>query len=395
MVQSRNGRSRACKNKLSWQCALALFLLCYAGILVSIYRLVMSSGSKHSPTQSNPMRQTEKSAPGSSNDLPLWAQEYLSWHTNSRSVLSPHSNHQYLIYSCQKSDSNCGGLSDRIKSLPYMILMAARTRRIFLIHWTRPCQLEEFLMPPIDGLDWRTPDWLASQLEDQRLSPATSHRTILHHVESTESPVVLVRLQDQHGGSDYYNQLQSPLEGPRAFRRIYRTLFYKCFTPTPYLADAIERSMSQLHLVPGQYTAAHFRAKYNEVHPLTDRAIKGLARNTVNCASQLRRDSSELIFFATESQLAMKSVRDYVLTVPGQIVTAPTTKEPLHLDKATSTKPRDYFSVFIDLFLLSNARCIAHGQGGYGRLAVLLSHNASCFKSMVTGGRIIECKWKN
>ncbi|GKZ00603.1 hypothetical protein MPSEU_001012500 [Mayamaea pseudoterrestris] len=308
--------------------------------------------------------------------LPPWAQTYFEWHAEQRLLMSPTSNHRYLIYTCLQSDASCGGLSDRIKSLPYFIYVAAKTKRVYLIHWNRPCRLEEFLLPPMNGLDWTTPD------------------CILHYVSSLNHPIVTGRLQDQHGGSDYYNAQVGPGEGSRAFRRSFRSLFFKCFAPTPPLASAIDRAMHQLQLAPGDYAAAHFRAKYNEAHPLSDTLVKALARNVINCASHLRRTIDEPIFFASDSQLAVQSAVEYRDSTHRLIIVSPTYNEPLHLDKATSGNPSDYYNVFVDLFVLSNAHCIAHGQGGYGRLAVLLSHNASCFKPMVTGGRIVECKWQ-
>ena len=33
-----------------------------------------------------------------------------------------------------------------------------------MFHWSRPCALEEFLLPPRGGVDWRLPEWMARHL---------------------------------------------------------------------------------------------------------------------------------------------------------------------------------------------------------------------------------------
>ena len=52
----------------------------------------------------------------------------------------------------------CGGTADRLKPIPFMLRMAYNTRRTLLIRWTRPAKLEEFLVPPKGGIDWRVPE---------------------------------------------------------------------------------------------------------------------------------------------------------------------------------------------------------------------------------------------
>ena len=69
--------------------------------------------------------------------------------------------HKFLIMQCIGSvDYRCGGLSDRLRILPYMLRLAYETKRILLIYWTKPTSLEEFLLPPTGGINWRTPNWL-------------------------------------------------------------------------------------------------------------------------------------------------------------------------------------------------------------------------------------------
>ena len=67
-----------------------------------------------------------------------------------------------MIMQClAEQDRRCGGTADRLKPLPWAVRVAYQTHRILLIRWTRPARLEEFLLPPQGGVDWRVPEWLA------------------------------------------------------------------------------------------------------------------------------------------------------------------------------------------------------------------------------------------
>jgi hypothetical protein len=102
---------------------------------------------------------------GHSKTLPYWMKKYFRWHHQQRrDFLNPQSwndtSMRYLIMECLENHPKCGGSSDRLKPLPTLVRIAAVTHRILLIHWTRPAKLEEFLLPPKGGVDWRVPDWL-------------------------------------------------------------------------------------------------------------------------------------------------------------------------------------------------------------------------------------------
>jgi hypothetical protein len=326
--------------------------------------------------------------------LPPWMQVYFTWHAQQILTINDsqgnNNKNKYLVYRCLKTDPYCGGLSDRMKSLPLLVLLAARSNRVLLYHWSRPCLLQEFLLPPPGGLDWRVPNWLVDKLAT---APVLKQLPRIIEGVQGDKAVVTVRLQDQHGGSDYYNEQVRATDGERAFRTVFRTLFYVVFEPAPALRAEIASGMM---MPSGSYAAAHVRALYNEARdPLPESTIGAMAVNAINCAHELR-PNAPTIFFASDSNVAVKAALDYGRRAHKNIVTLKDNDhDPLHLDKAGSVNPADYYSVFRDLFVLANAECIAHGQGGYGRMAVLLSRNASCLKPFITGGRYIECTWKD
>ena len=42
-----------------------------------------------------------------------------------------------------------------MKAMPFYVMVANLTERVLLIHWTKPTELEHYLIPPTEGLDWR------------------------------------------------------------------------------------------------------------------------------------------------------------------------------------------------------------------------------------------------
>ena len=68
--------------------------------------------------------------------------------------------HRFLVMQCLDGmDDHCGGTADRLKPLVFLLREAHVTHRILLIYWTMPAKVEEFLVPPRGGLDWRAPIW--------------------------------------------------------------------------------------------------------------------------------------------------------------------------------------------------------------------------------------------
>ena len=107
--------------------------------------------------------------------LPSWMKHYLNWHKHTREQIifskkkkkngfsSPQ---RFLIMTCLQTDSKCGGTADRLKPLPFVLRIAYYTKRLLLIRWTKPAALEEFLLPPQGGIDWRLQPWMAKEVRE-------------------------------------------------------------------------------------------------------------------------------------------------------------------------------------------------------------------------------------
>ena len=301
--------------------------------------------------------------------------DYFRWHRETKRNLNESNwdESKYLVMHCLESHARCGGLSDRLRPLPTLILIAARSQRLLLIQWTRPFPLEEFLVPPMGGIDWRAPAWLTRKFKTGAI-PAKLKEIV--RVAMTTELIVKTKVQSADHGAKYYdNQTQA---GSATFDQVLRDVFHAFFEPSRAVGRHIDITMKELRLVPGEYAAAHFRALYGRDSRPPDE-IKRASVNAVNCASELRPGGK--VYFAADNHHAVHFVREYAEVNSLPIVALSHSDDPLHLDKAsnwTSRSPADYYPTFVDFFILCRSRCMTYSNGGFATFGLLLSYNISC-----------------
>ena len=312
--------------------------------------------------------------------------DYFDWYDEQRKNLNEENwqSHRYLIMQCLTTDAHCGGTSDRLKPFPLMMLFAFRSKRLFMIRWTRPCALEHFLVP--NGYNWTVPEWLVPHTTKARSKHCTNNECF-QKVMHTNTTFLLGKLQTFDGGSVYFNEQFNDT----SYEMVYHDLFRLFFTPSPGVAKIIQEEMTTVGLIAGEYATAHYRAFYGTRMP-NETMIVSTAINAVECASELRPGGP--IYFASDSTFALQTIQTYAKQYSRPVVVIQN-KEPLHLDKANSTNPEDYYSVFVDLYLLGMGRCGSVGMGGFGRFGLLLSYNSSCWNRHSYNRQRLDCSWKD
>jgi len=321
-----------------------------------------------------------------STTLPVWIKDYFSWHAQQLQSLTPENwkEHRFLILQCVREDAHCGGTSDRLKPIPLLMWVAQQTQRIFLIWWTRPCPLEEFLLP--NALNWTVPSFipLTNSSENGRIFLKLH---VLLDPSHNDLPIIRTRMQTYHGGQlDFDNRTDS------TYDEVYHELFRLLFRPSPPIAAILTEELHAVHLKPGHYSVAHYRAFYGR-ESRGENVIAKVAVNAVNCASMLRPGGP--VYFASDSTFAVKTVQQYAKENNHPIVTIQN-QEPLHLDKAgnwSTRHPSDFYSIFVDLYLMGMGRCVTFGQGGFGRFGLLLSYNATCSSRHIYKRQMSDCHW--
>mmetsp|Transcript_22196 Transcript_22196/g.32767 ORF Transcript_22196/g.32767 Transcript_22196/m.32767 type:complete len:453 (+) Transcript_22196:119-1477(+) len=318
--------------------------------------------------------------------LPTWVKEYFDWHEDQRKLINETNwkDFKYFVVQCVREDNHCGGASDRLKPLPFFLLMAYRYKRIFLIWWTRPFPLEEFLVP--NAINWTVPEYLPLNVPHKNGKLMLHSNSILAWSKSNEI-IVRSKLQSFEGGQLTYENITDS-----TYDQVFHDLFRLVFDPHPSIAKILREELAVSGLTPGHYAVAHYRAFYARASRKPERIMK-MTLNAINCASQLRPGGP--IYFASDSLLALATAREYAKNNLYSVVTIEN-QEPLHLDKAgnwSERKPSDFYSIFVDLYLMAMGRCLTFGQGGFGRFGLLLGYNATCTNRHTWNKHLVPCNW--
>ena len=146
--------------------------------------------------------------------------------------------------------------------------------------------------------------------------------------------------------------------------------------------------------MPNQYSSVHLRMKYPVDEIKNDGGfsfqrqkslITGWATNAVNCAAKLHpnatiyvsSDSSQTIAYLLEESHFTKNYTYATKHKKHQsvvkLVARDYSSENPHINFAKNLEPDGFMSIFEDLFIMGLGKCVAHGVGGYGRLAAALS----------------------
>ena len=328
-------------------------------------------------------------------NLPTWMKNYFVWHNQQRELLNSNPKKEwnkkkirYYLIECTHRYAHCGGTADRLSPLPFHVKMAAKSKRLLLIHWTRPAALEEFLLPPMGGVDWRVPLWLWNKLDrEPAYRVGTTERAIQKFINYQQAIVVRVKFQSHTHGQETYDRLQLEEEKEEEFtyQQVYHDLFRVFFTPVPTIASLIEKQMKELNLVPGTFNSVHLRALYG-VEQRQESVIQWWTRNSINCVISKLPIQHNTILFVSDSTLATKTASFYAEELGGiRVVHRNHLHPPLHLEKEINERnrlPSDYYDTFVDAYMIAMSQCMVYNMGGFGKWGKAIGYNSSCVYTM-------------
>jgi hypothetical protein len=332
-----------------------------------------------------------------SDQIPPWMKRYFDWHRSERSKLTSKNweSKRYLILRCLRTDAMCGGASDRLSALPYILMIANQTNRLLFIHWSRPAPLEEFLVPPLGGMNWTIPDavnftmrGVRGRVLDKRANATyVVSEPINAYWAATTRTVVEARTKGT--ASTFGDSLSAVYDASRdsikeaSFEQVFSDMWRVLFEPTPPVAAMIQRTLEQHGLESHKYVSAHIRAQHMRNTTGDTEAIK----NALHCAVYLQPNAP--VYVASDSADVARFGMEYGRRVLNRTLVAVVRDEPpLHLDRGRNfyfessdwaRHPASaYYDTFVDLYLLSYGICKTFGMGGYGRWATMISRNPRC-----------------
>ena len=406
-----------------------------------------------------------------STTIPQWMKDYFVWHAeacaNMSQGLTQWQEYDYLVVRCLEQDVICGGAADRLKPLPFFLLVAYRTHRLLYFKWQRPSSLESFLIPPSNGMNWTWPPHvdLYKHVFDEK--PNIRSMRTLHNLarfgrgrirkgrKFHMGKIASVLVQSHfHGALEYdgilerkyrnqsltatatTNNTTTIVDNISKKEATYNHVFADCwktvFVPSPPVQTLIDERMKDMGLIKDEYHAVHIRSQYEKKvnakhsHTLATNAINCLAHyitrirnnnntNNNNNQNTTSQQNNIMIPFHNQTRIFVASdVKDTAQTAvqyaksQGLIHATHLAEHggggnhsssgsssshddddddlpTLHLDRGSqhvSEKkfaktwkihevPR-YYDTFVDMYLLSNAKCIVYNIGV--RTYALVSH---------------------
>ena len=158
--------------------------------------------------------------------------------------------------------------------------------------------------------------------------------------------------------------------------------------------------MKHLELTPPHYSSVHLRVKYpvsgiKEIDFSFEKhksQITKWATNAVNCAAELHPNSTIYVssdnndtvgYLLEQSHFAQhylevtakqnKNANSSTTPLVVKLVARDYSQENEHVEFSTSKETDGFMGVFEDMMIMGSGKCVAHGHGGYGRLAAALS----------------------
>ena len=359
--------------------------------------------------------------------LPKWLQDYFSWHRSQTETSSIES--KYLVVTCLERDK-CGGFSDRLRPLPFWLLLASKVDRVLCIYWARPFALDSLLQPLPSGIDWRCPKdfidvvnhelpsrWQRSYKhhiiykESNNLSPGGVAKSFIEAILPIPDKFTSVSMKDQDFGkivnlnmvfnSYSYNE-RLPIVNAWMHVPLMEHIFRVMFEPIEPIAKSINATMTRLGLVENEFTSVHVRARYptrkmmvilgdhqsveydkNDRKPAFEGRLKALlldlAKNALECGILLKpeyklfvsSDSVDLTNYVTSTPFAWQGTKPATYHVAG----IDARDEIKHLEHSHHVSHVEFYPLIEDLLIMGGSACVSHGVGSFGAFAAGLAGN--------------------
>jgi len=363
--------------------------------------------------------------------IPEWMAKYVTWHQEQRSIMISNytatNDMKFMVIRCIENQK-CGGLSDRMKPLPFYLMVANLTQRVLLFHWTKPSQLGNFLIPPDGGIDWRiegTPvtleevrnntnyvnghasslsvevRMLAGNVDGGDRSYLSTCKVLNVHLDGGQQVIhaetLFNRWRKERGQSlpswDGGGYLGWNPAANITQREMLEDVWRLLFQPSPGVQREIFDQMRDLGILHEKFNAVQVRAKdprlipsdtiqestkldmlenYN-ITPKLHLYFEHRYNNAIACLQEISNETELPIYLASDSKFG-KSYYEH--STPTIRVPTFNKGDPLHIDSDhyQGRDPQDFYQAFVDVYIMQKASCYSHSSG-FGLLPLRLNNN--------------------
>ncbi|GIL53661.1 hypothetical protein Vafri_9298 [Volvox africanus] len=296
-------------------------------------------------------------------------QQYKDFHNKNK--YSP--NAQYLVEECW--NNGCAGAGDRIRGALFTLRVAIQYKKIWLIDWTRPAPITNFLIH--NEVDWRVTGFPDNFFKEPNTLTLDEFNATTFHGNGSEAAVVekfmaakkYVIIGAQHF-EDRATRL-NPVDPEHAIE-IGACYFQFLFKLNDTIVKSGESHLRELYgPAPVDYVAWHWRhmdVDFPGEKPLLVSQLAGALDCGRTLAAEIkvdlvRRPMVLITDFHVFRQFVMRGEFQNIRTIN-------ITAQHIDRDSNKNVTMQSYQEVFVDLYVLSRARCMLTSWSGYSKLAL-------------------------
>ncbi|GIL48327.1 hypothetical protein Vafri_4605 [Volvox africanus] len=294
-------------------------------------------------------------------------QEYKTFHDANKH--SP--NAKYIVQTCWHG--HCAGAGDRLRGALLMLRVAMHFKKVLIIDWKRPAPLNYFLTP--NEIDWKLTGFEDGFFEQNNSTSNDDFTAVTRHGAATKEVIKQFKnakmiITQNPRPFETENKLLPPIDRNMALQigACYFNFLFKFNSSVEQHGEEYLRQMYGPR--PVDFVAWHWR--HWDVDCKCEKPFKISELGTVlNCAEEL---ASEIGVDLKQRPVALttdfNAMRQLVAKDEFRnIITANITSK--HID---NSKPNPgsvpFEDTFVDLYMLSRARCIITSWSGFSKLAV-------------------------
>lgn len=318
--------------------------------------------------------QTDISAP--------WLDDYIRWHHKVRSDPTEIENQKFLVV-----EKGRGGLESNLKHIPYYLWLASKHKRILLLsNWevssSHMCGIQDFLHPNL--IDWTLPssEFLDSAVDIVSDSENHFYNTFIENGfmnRNKDEKILLVRGTQL----SYILGPDRVLIDSNLDRKIFKSIFKSLFRLAEPIQQIVDDTKKDNGLVDNDYIGLHVRLPevYGQLYrtyfngpfledPRAYDTIEGklaeVGENALRKTKHFLKDTDIPIYVAgdtVESMNLWTQQNDNIVYFEDGYIFA-------HNNEGECTR---FYPELVDLWILSDAKCISFGNEDYGALATMMS----------------------
>lgn len=324
---------------------------------------------------------------------PQWLVKYKKFHDENKASPNAH----YMVYWCTGTMS-CSGLGDRLRGIMYLLRVAYAYNLILIIHMDQPVDVRTFLLP--NQIDWtidhnvpKDVDFFKAPMDSGAFWKATGKDNRTEFLNTKVTKIVTNEFYDWDFFGDNVTGLTPLMKHPKGEGSFVDVntpyyvgqgvcLFRFLFKINPEVEKQADAKTKLLYGTERKdYVAWHWRGGGQVGEEVQFSGAYGLSRMAIlmlgsNCVKSLARDAG---IKGTKALLVTDTNPVRTFVAEGNLAGLTATADvAVMIDRVAKPDLNTYMPIFVDMVMLSRAKCILYSKSGVSYTAGFIGNFTRC-----------------